>query len=56
MPLRDTMRQDLPSPPIEFDFLGRKTTPTDRLLIGAKATVAGREIQLFNTHLLAFSC
>ena len=53
-PLRDTMRQDLPSPPIEFDFLGRKTTPTDRLLIGAKTTVAGRELQLFNTHLLAF--
>ena len=53
-PLRDTFRQDLPSPPIEFDFLGRKTTPTDRLLIGAKTSIAGREIQLFNTHLLAF--
>jgi endonuclease/exonuclease/phosphatase family metal-dependent hydrolase len=53
-PLRDTMRQDLPSPPIEFDFLGRKTTPTDRLLIGAVTSVAGREVQLFNTHLLAF--
>jgi endonuclease/exonuclease/phosphatase family metal-dependent hydrolase len=53
-PLREKMRQDLPSPPIEFDFLGRKTTPTDRLLIGAKTTVAGRELQLFNTHLLAF--
>jgi endonuclease/exonuclease/phosphatase family metal-dependent hydrolase len=53
-PLREMTRQDLPSPPIEFDFLGRKTTPTDRLLIAAKTTVAGREIQLFNTHLLAF--
>jgi endonuclease/exonuclease/phosphatase family metal-dependent hydrolase len=53
-PLRETMRQDLPSPPIEFEFLGRKTTPTDRLLIGARTTVGGREIQLFNTHLLAF--
>src|SRR5581483_12411341 len=31
-PLRDTFRCDLPSPPIEFDFNGRKTTPTDRLL------------------------
>lgn len=53
-PLRDTLRLDLPSPPIEFDFLGKKTTPTDRLLIGAKTTVLGRELQLFNTHLLAF--
>lgn len=53
-PLRDVMRQDLPSPPIEFEFLGRKTTPTDRLLIGAKTTIGARELQLFNTHLLAF--
>ena len=53
-PLRDTMRLELPSPPIEFDFVGTKTTPTDRLLIGAKTTVAGREVQFFNTHLLAF--
>ncbi len=53
-PLRDTMRLDLPSPAIEFDFFSKKTTPTDRLLIGAKTTVLGRELQLFNTHLLAF--
>lgn len=53
-PLRDTMRLDLPSPPIEFDFFGRKTTPTDRVLIGAKTTLLGREVQFFNTHLLAF--
>jgi endonuclease/exonuclease/phosphatase family metal-dependent hydrolase len=54
MPLKDTIREDLPSPPIEFEFRGNKTTPTDRLLIGAKTTVGGHEIQLFNTHLLAF--
>lgn len=53
-PLRDPLRLDLPSPPIEFDFFGTKTTPTDRVLIGAKTQVAGRELQLFNTHLLAF--
>jgi endonuclease/exonuclease/phosphatase family metal-dependent hydrolase len=53
-PLRDVMRRDLPSPPIEFDFFGKKTTPTDRLMIGARTTVFGRELQLFNTHLLAF--
>ena len=53
-PLRDTMQMALPSPPIEFDFFGKKTTPTDRLMIGAKTTLLGRDVQLFNTHLLAF--
>ncbi len=53
-PLHDHMRLDLPSPPIEFDFFGKKMTPTDRLLIGAKTEVFGRPLQLFNTHLLAF--
>ena len=52
-PLTDRTRCDLPSPAVEFDFFGKKTTPTDRLLIGAKTTVQGREIQLYNTHLLA---
>ncbi len=52
--LRHCTRLDLPSPPVEFDFFGRKTTPTDRLMIGARTTVLGREIQIFNTHLLAF--
>jgi endonuclease/exonuclease/phosphatase family metal-dependent hydrolase len=53
-PLRETTRLDLPSPPIEFEFFGRRTTPTDRVLIGGKTTIAGREVQFFNTHLLAF--
>lgn len=53
-PLRDRTRHDIGSPTIEFDFYGKKTTPTDRLLIGAKTTIGGRELQLFNTHLLAF--
>ena len=53
-PLRDRMHLDLPSPPIEFEFFGQKTTPTDRVLIGAKTTLLGREVQLFNVHLLAF--
>ncbi len=53
-PLRDTMRHDLPSPPIEFEFDGEKKTPTDRLFIGATTTLAGRELRIFNTHLLAF--
>jgi endonuclease/exonuclease/phosphatase family metal-dependent hydrolase len=54
VPLRDFTRLDLPSPPIEFDFFGVKKTPTDRLLIGAKCTLHGHELQLLNTHLLAF--
>jgi endonuclease/exonuclease/phosphatase family metal-dependent hydrolase len=53
-PLRDRMRLDLPSPAIEFEFFGRRTTPTDRLLIGAATTLHGHELQLLNTHLLAF--
>ena len=53
-PLSDTVRRDLPSPAVEFDFQGARRTPTDRLLIGAKTVIAGRALQLFNTHLLAF--
>lgn len=52
-PLRDTMRRDLPSPPVEFEFEGRRTTPTDRLLIGVTTTVGGRDLRILNTHLLA---
>ena len=53
-PLSYRMRRDLPSPAVEFSFRGEKKTPTDRVLIGAKTLLAGRELQLFNTHLLAF--
>jgi endonuclease/exonuclease/phosphatase (EEP) superfamily protein YafD len=53
-PLREQRRLDLPSPPVAFNFEGRTTTPTDRVLIAAKTTIDGREIQLMNTHLLAF--
>lgn len=52
--LSDTLRCDLESPPVEFEFRGEKKTPADRLLIGAKTTLAGRELRIFNTHLLAF--
>lgn len=52
--LHDVTRIDLPSPPIEFEFRGRKLTPTDRVMVTAKTTLFGREIQLLNTHLLAF--
>ena len=52
-PLRDIFRRELPSPRIEFEFKGRKHTPTDRLLLGATTTVAGRDLRLFNTHLVA---
>ena len=53
-PLRETFNLNLPSPPVEFDFFGETRTPTDRLLIGATTTVAGRAVRLLNTHLLAF--
>lgn len=53
-PLRELLRIDLPSPPVEFDFSGEKRTPTDRLLIGASTTIGGREVRFLNTHLLAF--
>ncbi len=53
-PLYDLTRMELPSPPVEFQFNGETKTPTDRLMIGAKTTIAGREVQLYNTHLLAF--
>jgi endonuclease/exonuclease/phosphatase family metal-dependent hydrolase len=53
-PLHDEMRLNLPSPGIAFEFDGRKTTPTDRLLLGTKTTIQGREVLLLNAHLLAF--
>ncbi|HWA25650.1 MAG TPA: endonuclease/exonuclease/phosphatase family protein [Lacunisphaera sp.] len=53
-PLRDEQSEDLPSPPVEFDFFGEKKTPTDRLLIGVTTNIGGRDVRLFNTHLLAF--
>jgi len=53
-PLRNTMWLNLPSPAIEFEFRGQKRTPTDRLLVGATTTIGGRELRVFNTHLLAF--
>lgn len=53
-PLFDPWSMDLPSPPIEFDFFGESKTPTDRVIIGAKTLIGGRELQIYNTHLLAF--
>lgn len=53
-PLHDCFIEHLPSPQIEFEFFGEKRTPTDRLLIGARAEIAGRELTLINVHLLAF--
>lgn len=53
-PLHHMVCVNLPSPPVEFEFFGEKKTPTDRLLIGANTTIAGREVRLLNTHLLAF--
>lgn len=54
LPLHDLTIHHLPAPDIVFNFMGTPTSPTGRLLIGARATFQGREIQLFNTHLQAF--
>jgi endonuclease/exonuclease/phosphatase family metal-dependent hydrolase len=53
-PLLEKSRVDVPSPAIEFEFGGKKMTPTDRLMIGAKTIIDGRGIQFYNVHLLAF--
>jgi len=53
-PLTSRIRIDIPSPPIEFDFFGKKTTPTDRVMIGARTMLQGREVEVLNVHLLAF--
>ncbi|MEO7599836.1 MAG: endonuclease/exonuclease/phosphatase family protein [Opitutus sp.] len=53
-PLRELSRLDLPSPPVPFRFEENALTPTDRLLISAQTSLYGREVTLFNTHLLAF--
>ncbi len=53
-PLSSVFKEDIPSPPLEFDFFGETKTPTDRVLIGATTTIAGKKIGLINTHLLAF--
>jgi endonuclease/exonuclease/phosphatase family metal-dependent hydrolase len=53
-PLRDRVQLDLPSPPVVFEFRGRQTTPTDRLLVGATTSIGRRRVRVFNTHLLAF--
>ena len=53
-PLIAKERVDVPSPAIEFEFGGKKTTPTDRVMIGARTILDGREVQVYNVHLLAF--
>lgn len=54
LPLHALSVHHLPAPDIVFNFMGTPTSPTGRVLIGARATFHGREIQLFNTHLQAF--
>ena len=51
--LTDVMRVDLPSPLVSFEFAGKRTTPTDRVLLGARTRVLDHDVRLLNTHLLA---
>ena len=53
-PLCNQVKIDVPSPPVEFVFHGKKTTPTDRVLIAATTIMDGRDLRVMNTHLLAF--
>jgi endonuclease/exonuclease/phosphatase family metal-dependent hydrolase len=53
-PLVDFTIVDLPPAPLEFEFGGKTVAPSHRQLIGAKTRIAGRMVQLFNTHLQAF--
>ncbi len=53
-PLVDFTSASLPPPPLRFDFQGRTVSPSHRQLVGAKTRLAGRTVQLFNTHLQAF--
>jgi endonuclease/exonuclease/phosphatase family metal-dependent hydrolase len=53
-PLVDFRTHDLPPPAITFEFEGKTVAPSHRQLISAKTQIAGRTVQLFNTHLQAF--
>ena len=44
----------LPGAPVEFEFDGRKTTPTDRIILQAEIEIEGRVITFMNTHLQAY--
>ena len=53
-PLTDVEQVPLPAPDLTFEFMGETTGPTDRLLLAARTSLQGRDLQLFNTHLQAF--
>lgn len=53
-PLTGVFQENIPSPPVHFDFYGEDKTPTDRVMLGARTVIDGREIALLNVHLLAF--
>ncbi len=53
-PLTNFYRVDLPAADITFEYAGVSRTPSQRLLIGAEAELAGRRVRLLNTHLQAF--
>jgi len=54
--LADPIRRDLPSPAVEFDFQGERKTPTDRLLIGARQMIAGRQLLDLQYAAAGLSC
>lgn len=53
-PLTGFVSRPLPAADIEFEFDGRQTSPTERLVIGATTVIDGRVLRIFNTHLQAY--
>lgn len=53
-PLDNLWQLVLPADVLEFEYGGRKRKPSERLLIGAEANVAGRRVVVMNAHLQAY--
>ena len=53
-PLLNQRSVVLPGAAIEFEFNGRKTSPTDRILQIAEVDLNGTKVTLMNTHLQAY--
>ena len=53
-PLSAMSRKVLPAPDVYFSFKGKRQRPAPRLLIGARTTINGQALEIFNVHLQAF--
>ncbi|MDA0347969.1 MAG: endonuclease/exonuclease/phosphatase family protein [Verrucomicrobia bacterium] len=53
-PIMNTRTINLPGAPVIFEFDGKNTTPTDRVLLVADIEIEGRIVTFLNTHLQAY--